>query len=434
MSHDNWQKLQEFRESVYQNLGRARDATFELMDAVMLSRKVDSLADLSLCPSFRRKWSSAYEALEDTRPKANKLMRLYVRQIPTESVVVMAGDHTPWPRPEAKSLKERTYQHRGGDPWSRRPVTVGQGYSTLVWVPESEGSWALPLRHERITSWETPLTKAAWQLGQVCKDLPVRPLTLWDSEYGCASFVLKTAHIQVDKLMRLRSNRCVWGAPPAYGGRGRPRVHGEKFKLNDPTTWAVPAQVVEMDDPKLGQVRVQMWHQLHFRSSPKHPMTLFRVERLEHPKRQPLWLAWVGLPTARPSIDVWRYYLRRFCVDHWYRFAKQRLHWTMPKLKTPQQAERWSCLMPAITWQLWLARDGIGDRPLPWQKPVGRLTPGRTAQAIGSVLARLGTPTCLPKPRGKSPGWPKGRPRHSFPTYPLVKKGFGRFRKPSGST
>ena len=234
MSHDQWQRLQEFRQGVYQNLGRARDATFELMDAVMLSRKVDSLADLSLCPCFRRKWSSAYEALEDTRPNANQLMRLYLEQIPTESVVVMAGDHTPWPRPEAKSLKERTYQHRGGDPWSRRPVTVGQGYSTLAWIPESEGSWALPLRHERITSWETPLTKAAWQLGQVCKNLSVRPLTLWDSEYGCASFVLKTAHIRADKLMRLRSNRCVWGAPPAYGGRGRPRVHGEKFKRGRP--------------------------------------------------------------------------------------------------------------------------------------------------------------------------------------------------------
>ena len=84
-------------------------------------------------------------------------------------------------------------------------------------------------------------------------------------------------------------------------------------------------------------------------------------------------IIWVGLPTARPSIDVWRYYLRRFCVDHWYRFAKGCLHWTMPKLKTPQQAERWSCLMPAITWQLWLARDGIGDRPLPWQKPQSSL-------------------------------------------------------------
>ena len=130
-------------------------------------------------------------------------------------------------------------------------------------------------------------------------------------------------------------------------------------------------------------------------------------------------------------MDVWRYYLRRFPVEHWYRLAKQRLHWTMPKLKTPQQAERWSTKMPAITWQLWLARESIGDRPLPWQKPQSRLTPGRTALRMGSVLARLGTPARRTKPRGKSPGWPSGRKRGSFPSYPLVKKGLGRFRKRS---
>jgi hypothetical protein len=33
-----------------------------------------------------------------------------------------------------------------------KPVTVGQGYGTLAWIPETEGSWALPLLHERITS------------------------------------------------------------------------------------------------------------------------------------------------------------------------------------------------------------------------------------------------------------------------------------------
>ena len=35
----------------------------------------------------------------------------------------------------------------------------------------------------------------------------------------------------------------------------------------------------------------------------------------------------------------------------------QRLHWTLPKLRTPEQSERWSDLMPLMSWQLWLARD-----------------------------------------------------------------------------
>lgn len=33
--------------------------------------------------------------------------------------------------------------------------------------------------------------------------------------------------------------------------------------------------------------------------------------------------------------------------------------------------------MPVITWELWLARDIVLDNPLPWQKSIENLTPGR---------------------------------------------------------
>ena len=68
---------------------------------------------------------------------------------------------------------------------------------------------------------------------------------MWDSEYGCAPFVLKTADIAADKLMRVRSNLCLWSAPPPYSGIGRPRIHGAKFKLNDPQTWGEPVKDIE---------------------------------------------------------------------------------------------------------------------------------------------------------------------------------------------
>lgn len=48
-------KLEEFRQAAYKHLGRAHDATFELTDAILLTRKAYSLADLSLSPVFRRK-------------------------------------------------------------------------------------------------------------------------------------------------------------------------------------------------------------------------------------------------------------------------------------------------------------------------------------------------------------------------------------------
>ena len=59
-------------------------------------------------------------------------------------------------------------------------------------------------------------------------------ITQWDAEYGCASFVKQTADIMADKLMSLRSNRLLYGPPPLYTGRGRPRIHGDKFKRGRP--------------------------------------------------------------------------------------------------------------------------------------------------------------------------------------------------------
>ncbi len=129
------QKLQQFRSKAYQLLGRAKDATFDLMDAVLVTRNIYSFAELSLSPVFRRKWSSLYEAIDDCRPNRHKLMKLYLREIPSFQRPIIAGDHTPWPRTEAATLKDRTYEH-GAKVISGKPITLGHGYSTLAWIPE----------------------------------------------------------------------------------------------------------------------------------------------------------------------------------------------------------------------------------------------------------------------------------------------------------
>lgn len=145
-----------FRRGVYTILGNAKDALFDLMDAVLVTRSVYSFVELSVSPVFRRRWSSIYEALEDSSPPRSELMRLYIEQLPQTEQIVLAGDHTAWPRVDARTLKERTYEHQAQPMSGAKPVTVGQGYSTIAVVPETEGSWALPLLHERITSFENP--------------------------------------------------------------------------------------------------------------------------------------------------------------------------------------------------------------------------------------------------------------------------------------
>ena len=83
-------------------------------------------------------------------------MQLYLQHIACDRRPVLAGDHTAWPRPAAYTLRDRTVGHQTNPVPGGPPITLGHGVSTLGWVPEPKGSWALPILHERITSQETP--------------------------------------------------------------------------------------------------------------------------------------------------------------------------------------------------------------------------------------------------------------------------------------
>jgi hypothetical protein len=45
-------QLEKFRQSIYDSLGKARDAVFELMDAVLTSPSIPSFVSLSQSPVF----------------------------------------------------------------------------------------------------------------------------------------------------------------------------------------------------------------------------------------------------------------------------------------------------------------------------------------------------------------------------------------------
>jgi len=417
---EKYGELIAFREAAYSKMGKARDALFELTDAVIQMRYIQSFVELSCAPAFRRKWSSAYEALQDGRPNREGLLGLYLAYSNAEAPLLLAGDHTAWPRLWADTLAGRSYQHQPNPIPVHRPVTIGHGYSTLALVPEAKGSWALPVLHERITN-QKPVEKAAQQLRLVCQQLRIRPLSLWDSEYGCGAFLLATVDIKADKLMRLRTNLALEGPTKPYQGRGAHPKHGVKFRFQDPNTWWPPDQIFSETDAEFGSVTIKIWDGLRFANALDCRMQVACIERNQAPgtRRKPklVWFGWAG---QTPPQQWWRQYNRRYPIDHWYRFAKQRLHWTLPHLSTTAQAERWSDLMPLLTWELWLARSLVQDRPLPWQKPQPLLTPGRVCQDMQNILMAVGTPTCACKPRGKAPGWPVGRARKHRERHDLI--------------
>ncbi len=95
-------------------------------------------------------------------------MKRYIQEINSSEYILLGIEYTAWSRRGAKTVKDRTYEHQAS---SNNSVTVGQGYSTIAWLPDKQGSWSLPLRHERITAYEKPISKAVWQLKQISKHL-----------------------------------------------------------------------------------------------------------------------------------------------------------------------------------------------------------------------------------------------------------------------
>ena len=243
-------------------------------------------------------------------------------------------------------------------------------------------------------------------------------------------------------LVRLHPGRTFYAQPdlPPKRSVGRPVRHGAKFSCKDPETWPRPTAEHLARSTGYGKVRVRAWSGLHpktRRAKERYGATtaavvegtvvlvevgrLPRGERRRKPKA--LWLWWHG--EGEPDLDLlWRSYCRRFDVEHFVKFLKSALGWTTPRVRHPEQADRWTWLVLAAYAQLSLAKRIVVDRRLPWERPLptGSLTPTRVLRNFASLLTVLGPPARAPKPRERSPGRPKGRLSGPARRYPAVKK------------
>jgi len=107
---EQFNKLIEFRQAIYDHgLTRAKNAQFELLDALLLSPAIRSFPELSLSPVFRRQWPSVYTAIEDGGQDVAWLESYIVQQIPVTGVHIYPLDGTAWAHPEAKAMSDRQY-------------------------------------------------------------------------------------------------------------------------------------------------------------------------------------------------------------------------------------------------------------------------------------------------------------------------------------
>lgn len=428
----NLNTLQTFRHAIYDCFQRAADALFNTADALLTETGAHSFPELSLSPCFERQWPSLYEAFEDGRIDQQALRQTFVRYMPLPADgrrVWLGVDASSIPRPEADTSPDRSVVYVPNRVGSSRPISYGWQFSTVVLLPEQPSSWTYVLDQQRIASSQKSTQVAAEQLHHLVPLLNqqgIRPIITSDRWYGCAPFLEATADLQADKLLRVKCNRVFYRpAPPPTGKPGAPRKDGERFQCKDPATHGPPDEQWQGEDEQGRLLEVACWKGLHLRQARQLTLTLIRVirhgasDRPRDPRES--WFVWTGedlLPLAEVPVG----YKRRYSHEHGYRFEKQALLWSTPRLRTPEQFERWTALVACVQNQLVLARPLGQALYRPWENRTDVVTPQQVRRTMPRIVAQLATPAKPPQPRGKSPGRAKGAHIRPAPRYEVVRK------------
>ena len=76
-------------------------------------------------------------------------------------------------------------------------------------------------------------------------------------------------------------------------------------------------------------------------------------------------------------------------------------------LTSVDASERWTRLVDAAHWTLFLARETVEDQPLPWQKPQRRNTKCESSMCIFASSVDVGATRAVSSSRcgGKINGW-----------------------------
>lgn len=439
-------RLVEFRAGLHGLLTGWPDATFELVDAVLCAPgPVCSVPALSLEPVFRRSHGSLYKALSRGGVSPDAIRDLLAAHRPAGWPPVFAVDASTWARCDAETSPERGFYYSASRHSAGQPIVAGWSYEWISQLDWAGDSWTAPLDARRLRPGEDATAATAAQVrGLVGRlgDTGPAPVFVFDAGYDPIALTHELAATTATVVVRIRDDRVFYADPPPHlpGSTGRPRRHGHRHSCTHPDSWPEPDQTLDAEDPRYGTVRVAAWHGLHpklgcrghwagFDQPPIVSGTVIRVEVAHLPKptsrsKKTLWLWAACGHRAHLDLDIcWRAYLRRFDIEHTFRFLKNTLGWTTPRLCTPEQADTWTWLIAAAYTQLRLARGLVADHRLPWERrrPPDNLTPARVRRGFRRLGAALGTPASPPKPSRAGPGRPQGTPTGPRTRHPAIK-------------
>jgi hypothetical protein len=299
------------------------------------------------------------------------------------------------------------------------------------------GPWVVPLAMQRVSSQANKELVGAQQVRAILEDdqLPFGEAFCVEVEDSAYS---KPACLNVNRdkpdlvtITRVRGTRTFYHLPALEAeperGKGHPTWYGKPFCLKAPETWAEPDEVAEAtftSQRKITyRVEIQAWHNLLMHGKKDIPMhkyafTLVKIRWYDPNGKalfaKPLWLIGMGERRAELSLlDIYQAYLQRYDLEHFFRFGKQKL--LLDKFQTPdlKHEENWWRLVVLAYLQLWSAKDLVSQLPRPWERYLPSVlnqlvTPAVAQRDMARIIRQIGTLSPAPKPRGKSPGRPKG--------------------------
>jgi hypothetical protein len=392
-----------------------------------------SLPELSLSPLFVRRWPSLYAAFEDGKIDTEHLRQVFVQfaPLPGPGEYVFVGiDTSNLYRREAESAGDRSLLPLPNLSPGEHAVCPGWVISSIVLLPQQAGQATFVLDSRRVASCGTATQVGADQLLAVVELLVqrgLRPVIIGDRWYACAPFLLCMAEVAASCLLRVKSKRVFYRRAPARqaGQRGASRKDGDRFQCCDESTHGEPDASWEGTDAKGQRVEVHCWKQLHLRRARHIELSVIQVVRHGASDRRPdpriSWFVWKGEEEA-PLAQISPTYRLRYSQEHGYRLDKQVLLWDEPRLRTPEQTERWTQVVACAHNQLVLARPLVERVYRPWEQRRWVLTLTQVRRGMPSLLTQLPTPARVPQPRGKAPGRAKGFHPKPVVRHPVIRK------------
>lgn len=368
--------LDRFRTGVHPCLTRRRDSLFELTDAVACgSSPVTDLAHLSLEAEHQRGHGGLYDGLNAGSIDSTRLRALLASTpVPTitgpdgRAGIVLAVDVSNWLRPDAATSPGRSFCHTHARGRGQAQMIPGWPYSFVCALETGASSWTALLDVVRLSPDDDTTEVTATQLRGVIERLTAagqhlpgdtNVLVVMDAGYDVVRLAWLLRDLPVTLLARLRSDR-VFHAP-AGGRRGptkdRAPRHGARLVLADQTTHPDPDFTTENNSPRYGRAEAQAFVRMHPRLGARggwkdHHGELpiiegtiigLRVECLPGNRTPtPVWL-WVSQPVPEGGVEIdhwWSMFIRRFDLEHTFRFLKQTLGWGRPRLREPEAADR----------------------------------------------------------------------------------------------